>query len=271
MRGYSVFYGIKKYISIALLFFKTQLMADLEYRTNFFAGLLVETGYFFAKLVYVFVVIKTNLHLGDFGPYHIVVCIGVYVVLTGIYMFFCPAFADFPRMVQSGMLDLILIKPISSFFLVSVSKSSLSMLIPNSVFGWTLILWGWHASGEPLILGNLFLGLFFLFLGAALTFALFNLPLIISLWVIRVDKLGGVIGSFWDFNNMPMNNYPTWMQKVGLFVLPIFTITNPAAFTFLNKGNVNLRVAAVAAPIIFGTIVRLVWKKGIKQYHSASS
>jgi ABC-2 type transport system permease protein len=271
MRNNSLLFGIKKYIDLALLFFKTQLMADLEYRTNFFAGLLVETGYFFAKLVYVFVVIKTNLHLGDFGPYHIVACIGVYVVLTGIYMFFYPALLNFPVMVQSGTLDLILIKPVSSFFLVSVSKSSLSMFIPNTTFGWILIIWGWHASGEPLILGNLFLGLLFLFLGAALTFALFSLPLIISLWVIRVDKLNGVIGSFWDFNNMPMNNYPTWMQKAGLFVLPIFTITNPAAFTFLNKGNVNLRLAAVAAPIILSMIVRLVWKKGIKQYHSASS
>jgi ABC-type uncharacterized transport system permease subunit len=36
---------------------------------------------------------------------------------------------------------------------------------------------------------------------------------------------------------MPMNNYPVWMQRVGLFILPIFAIANPASFTFLNKTN----------------------------------
>lgn len=246
-------------------------MADMEYRANFFAGLLVESGYFFAKLAYVFVVLKTDLHLGDFGPCHIMTCIGVYVTLTGIYMFFYPALTSFPSLVQSGMLDLLIIKPVASFFLVSVSKSSLAMFIPNFSFGWVLIIWGWIGSGEPFIVTNLLLGLLFLALGAVLTFTLFGLPLIISLWVIRIEKINGVLSSLWDFNNMPMNNYPLWMQRVGLFILPIFAISNPASFAFLNKARIDLTAVAVAAPLVFITIIRNVWMLGLKQYHSASS
>ncbi|MDR1024163.1 MAG: ABC-2 family transporter protein, partial [Treponema sp.] len=259
---------------LTLLFFKTQLMADLEYRINFFAGMLVETGYFFAKLAYVFVVIETDLHLGDlgdFGPYHIITCIGVYVVLTGLYMFFYPALLNFPGLVQSGMLDLLIIKPAPTFFLVSVSKSSLAMLIPDFVLGWALVIWGWAGSGEPFIAANLLLGLAFMLLGTALTFALFSLPIVISLWVVRVEKLHGVLGSLWDFNNMPMNNYPRWMRWLGLFVLPIFAITNPAAFAFLNRTDMNLAAAAVAAPLVLGAVVSRVWKQGIRQYHSAGA
>jgi ABC-2 type transport system permease protein len=271
MREYICLVNIKKYFHLMILFLKTQLMADLEYRTNFFAGLLVESGYFFAKLVYVFVVLKTDLHLGDFGPYHIITCIGVYVTLTGVYMFFYPALLNFPSLVQSGMLDLLIIKPAPTFFLVSVSKSSLAMFIPNFSFGWVLIIWGWIGSGAPFIVTNLLLGLLFLVLGAVLTFTLFGLPLIISLWVVRVEKMNGVLGSLWDFNNMPMNNYPVWMQRVGLFILPIFAISNPAAFTFLNKADFTLVAAVAAAPLVFGTIVRNVWIRGLRQYHSASS
>jgi ABC-2 type transport system permease protein len=262
---------IKKYTVLTLLFFKTQLMADLEYRINFLAGIMVETGYFFAKLAYVFVVVETDLHLGDFGPYHIITCIGVYVVLTGLYMFFFPALVNFPGLVQSGMLDLLIIKPAPTFFLVSVSKSSLAMLIPDFVLGFVLVIWGWAGSGEPFIVVNLLLGLVFMLLGTALTFVFFSLPIIISLWVVRVEKLNGVLSSLWDFNNMPMNNYPRWMRRVGLFVLPIFAITNPAAFTFLNRADVNLAAAAVAAPLVLGMVVSQVWKRGMRQYHSAGA
>jgi ABC-2 type transport system permease protein len=169
------------------------------------------------------------------------------------------------------MLDLLIVKPAPTFFLVSVSKSSMAMFIPNFTFGWVLIIWGWIGSGEPFVLTNLLLGLLFLFFGAVLTFTLFGLPLIISLWVVRVEKLNGVLSSLWDFNNMPMNNYPVWMRRIGLFVLPVFAITNPAAFTFLGKGDFSLKLAAVGAPLALGAVVRYVWIGGLRQYHSASS
>jgi ABC-2 type transport system permease protein len=262
---------VKKYFTLALLFIKTQLMADLEYRINFVSGVLVECGYFLAKLAYVFVVLKTNLTLGEFGPYHIITCIGVYVVMTGIYMSFYPALINFPSLVQSGMLDLLIVKPAPTLFLVSFSRTSLAMFLPDFVLGWVLVIYGWAGSGEPVLITNLLLGLLFILLGTALTFCFFTLPIIFSFWVIRVEKLHAMLGSLWDFNNMPMNNYPLWLQRVGLFVFPIFAISNPAAFVFLNKGRLSLALTAVAAPLVLGAVLHIVWKKGLKQYHSASS
>jgi len=262
---------IKKYWKLLCLMIRVQLMSELEYRINFIAGILVEIGYFLAKLSYVFVVIQTKLTLGDFGPYHIVTCIGVYIVLTGIYMFFWPALKSFPEKVQSGSLDLLMVKPISTFFIVSCSKTSLSMFLPNFILGWLVIIYGWYKSGEAFILSNLILGLFYIFTGTILTFCFFFIPPIISFWVIRIDKMNSVLASLWDFNNMPMNNYPEWLQKIGLYIIPVFVITNPAAFTFLNHRNIELSVVAVASPVVFCSLLSIVWNQGIKRYHSATS
>jgi ABC-type uncharacterized transport system permease subunit len=149
-------------------------------------------------------------------------------------MSFYPALINFPSMVQSGMLDLLLVKPAPTLFLVSFSRTSLSMFLPDFVLGWVLVVCGWAGSGEPVLIANLLLGLLFILLGTALTFCFFTLPIIFSFWVIRVEKLHAMLGS-------------------------------------LNKGRLSLGLTAVTAPIVLGAVLHVVWKKGLKQYHSASS
>ncbi len=261
---------IKKYLVLFCLFARNSFMSQMEYRINFISSILVETGYFFAKFTYVVVIIRSGLTVDGFGPYHITVFIGAYVCMTGLYMLVYPSFLMLPESIRTGGLDLFMIKPVSLQFITSFYKQDYGMVIPNVSAGLSLIIYGLVKAGVQLSLLQVLLSVLFLLTGAILTYALFFLPMVISFWVIRVDKLNATLGSLWDFNNMPMIIYPRWIQRIGVYVIPLFLISNPIAFSLLGGMEFSLFLPALLMPFLLLGVVRILWNKGLRAYHSSS-
>jgi ABC-2 type transport system permease protein len=70
---------------------------------------------------------------------------------------------------------------------------------------------------------------------------------------------------------MPMDIYPRWIQQLGIFVLPIFMISNFPSMFLLNRMSPVYLAWAAMLPVILLVIVRSVWRLGLKNYNSASS
>jgi ABC-2 type transport system permease protein len=70
---------------------------------------------------------------------------------------------------------------------------------------------------------------------------------------------------------MPMDIYNRWIQAIGIFVLPIFAITNFPPMFVLNKMPPIYLAWSVLLPLLLLMIVRLLWQQGLKNYNSASS
>jgi ABC-2 type transport system permease protein len=87
----------------------------------------------------------------------------------------------------------------------------------------------------------------------------------------NTSAIAEVTDSFWDFNNMPMDIYDRWVRQVGVFVLPIFVISNFPPMFVLNKMPSFYLAWAAVLPIILLVAVRLLWRRGLKTYNSASS
>ena len=115
------------------------LMAQLEYRINFAAGVLVETGWLLIKLLYVAVVYRAGIKIGVLTPDHILLFIGVYILLTGVYMLYYPNFTSLTTMIRDGKLDMYLVKPVAAQFLVTMQRLDLSLLVPDAAAGIVMI------------------------------------------------------------------------------------------------------------------------------------
>lgn len=112
-----------RYGKLLFVFLKMSLMAQLEYRTNFAAGVLVETGWLLIKLLYVAVVYRAGIKIGVLTPDHILLFIGVYILLTGVYMLYYPNFTSLTTMIRDGKLDMYLVKPVAAQFLVTMAAT----------------------------------------------------------------------------------------------------------------------------------------------------
>ena len=144
-----------RYGKLLFVFLKMSLMAQLEYRINFAAGVLVETGWLLIKLLYVAVVYRAGIKIGVLTPDHILLFIGVYILLTGVYMLYYPNFTSLTTMIRDGKLDMYLVKPVAAQFLVTMQRLDLSLLVPDAAAGIVMIGIGWHRAGLPVTVGSI--------------------------------------------------------------------------------------------------------------------
>ena len=261
----------KRCLRLLKVFAKVSLMSQLEYRANFAAGVAVETGWMLIKLLYVAVVYRVGADIGVLTPDHILLFVGIYTLMTGFYMLYYGNFTSISRMVREGELDLYLVKPVSLQFLITMRRLDAALLLPDFVAGVIMIALGWARAGLPVTVVSVTGFLFFTVCGALLTYSLFLLPHLLCFWIVATRGVAEMTSAVWDFNNMPQLIYGKWMQRIGTFLLPVFVITNFPGLFVMGELSPLLMVWGVAAPILFFGITRIVWKRAVRNYSSASS
>ncbi|NLK60052.1 MAG: ABC transporter permease, partial [Treponema sp.] len=70
---------------------------------------------------------------------------------------------------------------------------------------------------------------------------------------------------------VPMVVYNRIGQAIGVFVIPIFVITNFPALFALGRLPPVWFAWGIAAPVIFGWIASHIWNSAIKQYASGGN
>ncbi|WP_235941238.1 ABC transporter permease [Paenibacillus puerhi] len=263
---------LKNYFIVYGLFVKNCFMAQMEYRFNFFLGIGVEIAYLISKLLYVLVVYKTDLHIGDISPDGILMFVGTFTLMTGIYSgFFFYNSLKITEYVREGTLDLLMVKPISLQFLVTLRYIHFGTPIPNVLAGIIMISIGWEAMGIPITFLNLLGYCLFIAVATILTYCLMFLPALLSFWFVNTGGLAMIFYSIWDANNMPMAIYARWVRRIAVFVLPFMIITNFGPLWVMDKLSVYELAWGLSVPVFMLVCFRLLWKSAIKNYSSASS
>ena len=127
---------LKKHLVLWGILIKNSLMSQLEYRANFFSGIAMELGYFLAKIVYMIVIYKTNVPINGLTPDEVLVFFGTYMVATGPYAgLYLMNLFDIGRQVQTGELDLLLVKPVSLQFMLTLKRSDMSLFTTDVLLG----------------------------------------------------------------------------------------------------------------------------------------
>ena len=249
---------IGRYCKLLGIFAKYSLMSALEYRVNFVTGVTVEMGWMVIKLLYVAIVYKAGINIGILTPDHILLFVGTYMLMTGIFMMYWGNFSSLPGMVQQGELDLYIVKPVSLQFLVTLRRLDFAYLLPELIAGTAMIVTGWRLAGLPAGAVPIAGFLFYLACGCLLAYSLFLLPYILSFWIISAGGIADISSALWDFNNMP-------------YILPVFVITNFPGLFLMGELSPWACVWGAAAPALFFALSRALWKFSLKKYSSASS
>ncbi len=263
--------SVKRHVKLLGLFAKYSLMAQLEYRINFISGLLVELAWMLIKLIYVAVIYRTGTDIGILTADHMVMFIGIYMLLTGFYMLFFGNFIGVGQLVQSGDLDMYIVKPVSTQFYVTLKNLAFPVMLPNLFVGIAMICIGWNGAGLEVSVVSVLGFCFYLLTGLLLTYSLFLIPFMLCFWFISVGGVVNMAAAAWDFNNMPQLIYPKWFQRLGTFILPIFVATNFPGLFIMGELSLPMKIWGAVLPIIIFFISRFMWKRGLARYSSASS
>ena len=108
------------------------------------------------QALYVAVVYRAGIKIGVLTPDHILLFIGVYILLTGVYMLYYPNFTSLTTMIRDGKLDMYLVKPVAAQFLVTMQPTgSVAFCLPDAAAGIVMIGIGWHRAGLPVTVGSI--------------------------------------------------------------------------------------------------------------------
>ncbi len=263
---------IKKHLVIYFLFVKNSMMAQMEYRFNFIGNMAMEGGYLLVKLSYVVVVYRSGVAINGLSPDEMLLFIGTFITLTGVYagMFMINNFRLRTK-IKDGELDLILTKPVSLMFIATLRQADVTIFSVDVIAGGVTVIIAWARLGIPVTLFTLGGYLGFLVISSTVAYSLFLLPQILSFWLMNTSSIAEITDSFWDFNSMPMEIYNQWIKQIGVFVLPIFVITNFPPLFLLNKMPPLYAAWFLLLPVILLMLVRAAWMKGLSTYSSASS
>lgn len=263
---------LRKHLIIYRLFVKNSLMAQMEYRFNFIGNMAMETGYLFVKLSYVLVVYRSGVEINGLSPDEILLFIGTFVALTAVYagLYMINNFR-LREKIKDGELDLLITKPVSLQFMATLRQSDMTIFSVDAIAGAIMVAIAWARLGLPVTIVTVggYLGL--LLISSLVAYSLFLMPQILSFWMMNTSSIAEITDSFWDFNNMPMDIYNRWIIQTGVFVLPIFVISNFPPMFVLGKMTPLYLGWSVVLPLLLLGLVRAFWKKGLRSYSSASS
>jgi ABC-2 type transport system permease protein len=89
--------------------------------------------------------------------------------------------------------------------------------------------------------------------------------------IVRADAIASLADTFWDFNNVPMVVYGKIVQGIGVFIIPLFVITNFPALFVLGRLPTPWFIWGLAAPVIFGFISTRLWRSAVRVYASGGN
>ena len=261
---------VKHYLAMYWVFIKMCLKSQLEYRFNFIMSILVMCAWLCVKLIYLLVVYQAKVNINGMTPDEILLYVGIATIFSGIMnsMIF-PNINRLKKMVRTGDLDLLIVKPISLQFIGTCRYMRFGLAIPDSIAGVMMIIIAWNRIGLTVSFIKIFILL--MIWSLLIIYSILFLPTLISFWTIKIDAIFEIIWALWDFNKMPMNIYNEAIKAIGIYVIPLFVITNFPVLYLLDRMNIGYAIWGIISPIIIFVVLRLLWIKTIKKYSSASS
>lgn len=261
-----------KYLKLYLCFVKNSVSAQMQFKANFFLSVCTELGFIFAKALYIIVIFSAGYDINGLPPEKMLLFIGSYTLITGIMdAVYYPNMAALPGYVRTGDLDMYLTKPVSPLFIVSFRKFDLGLGVPNVAAGLIMIAASWRLCEIPCTAGSIGGFLFYTLVGCALTYPVLLLPVLLCFWTVKSDSLMSMVWGLWDSNNVPMTVYSRFIQLLGVFVVPIFVITNFGPLYVFGLLPRFYGIYSVLAVFLFGGASLLLWKAALQHYASASS
>lgn len=171
--------------------------------------------------------------------------------------------------VRSGALDYMLTKPVDAQLLLSFQKVAPAAL-------WELLAAlgvGAYALGRLPSPGaaQVLAAAAMLLAGVAATYGLWLLATCTSFWLVRVDNLRFLLGAVSDAGRWPIGVYSGWVRIALTTVIPVALVTSYPAMALLGRLDRDLAMGAAATAIVSLAASRLVLRRALAHYTSASS
>ncbi|MDQ3699783.1 MAG: ABC-2 family transporter protein [Chloroflexota bacterium] len=244
----------------------------LEYRANALLSLL-DTAAQLGLLVVVYLIFyRFTDDVAGWSRAESLVLLGVFWTFDGVWGFqFSRSLPGLSALIKQGDLDFVLLRPVSSQFLVTCWRGVNVKEATKVVQGVLLTAYAGRVAGvEWSATGVLAAGLFGL-CGLALLYALRFAIATCTFWVLQVSELYELFGALFSTARFPVTYFREPVRSVLTYVVPVAFATTFPAQALLGTADMRLLPVGVLLAGAALLATNRFWHYAVRYYSSASS
>jgi ABC-2 type transport system permease protein len=259
-----------RHLRLLHIFLANSIQLELEYRANLLIDFVSSLLGFGSGLVVIYAMFSHARTIGGWSLPEGIALFGVFMIFEAfIEVFLYPNLGKLPEYVRTGNMDFVLLKPLSSQFLVSFRYVNI-WRAPDSVVGLALLGYGMLQTGglAPL---SILLAAIMLLAGAVTTYAIWCLLTTTAFWWVRVSNVMELFNAFFVAGRFPITAFPTWVRVILTFIVPIAFITTVPASAAVGRLDWPMALGSLVIASGFLLFSHLFWRRAVASYTSASS
>ena len=252
-------------------FFAQAVVRETQYRAHFLTTLLVGLVQLGLGIVPTLLLFGFTAEVHGWSRAEVIALVGVYQIVTGlIATFVAPNLNRMTTYLTEGELDSVLLRPVSSQFYLTLRWINVAELT-NVASGIVVLVIGLVQSDLRPGFGQVVQAVVLVGCGLVLLTAVWSAMSFLAFWLQSVNPIGVVYLSMVEAGRYPLAFFPGVVRTFLTFAFPVaFATTFPvrALAGDLGWGPVAL---GLGLAVVAMTLVRLVWRRGLLTYSSASS
>lgn len=260
----------RKYIELFFSFFKASLISELAFRFNLASRFFTDIIWYIAQLSVFEVLFRHTKSMSGWGLDETRVFMGVLFVTDAVYMLlFSENLDKLGQKIRRGDLDLLLVKPVSSQFMLSFQKVSVAY-IGNLLFsiGWLI----WSVLQIPSVKPySIFWLVITVPMSVTIIYCIRFITAATALFFTKADAINYIWYQLYRLGTRPDSFYPVILRYFVLLVLPIAFLASVPAQLILGKTNAFMVIGGYLLAIVFLKLTNWFWNRGLRVYGSASS
>jgi ABC-2 type transport system permease protein len=252
-------------------FLKVNIQMSLAYRADTAINILLNLMWLGWELLSLNIIFSNTTSLGGWGLGELIALLGVFrLVNTLMIALIWPNTEKFNQSIQDGSMDYTILQPVSSLFLVTFSRITI-WRIWDLVLAIVLIVIGINMAGDITTPFTILAFILLAATGAIIIYSLWIVLIALTFWFTKFDNNVTILQALLDSGRYPATVYPLWLRIIVTFIIPIAVATTIPLQALRGELEPSRILLFVVISFVSFWVATKVWKRGLKQYSSASS
>jgi ABC-2 type transport system permease protein len=260
-----------RHIRLWRRFFAQAVVRETHYRAHFLTTVLVGLVQLGLGIVPILLLFGYTSEVRGWTRAEVIALTGMFQIVTGLMAaFVAPNLNRMTTYITEGELDAVLLRPVSSQFYLTLRWINVAEL-GNVASGAVVLVLGLAQSGAGPDLAQIVQALLLAGCGLVLLTAVWSAMSFLAFWLQSVNPIGAIYLNLVEAGRYPLVFFPVAVRAFLTFAFPVaFASTFPVQAL---RGDLDWTPVAggLALTVVAITLVRLLWRRGLRTYSSASS
>jgi ABC-2 type transport system permease protein len=247
------------------------VVRETHYRAHFATTLLVGLVQLGLGIVPILLLFGFTQEVHGWSRVEVITLVGAYQIITGLMAaFVAPNLQRMTVYITEGELDGVLLRPVSSQFYLTLRWINVAEL-SNVASGIAVLVIGLVQSDASPNLLQVVQALVLAASGLVLLATVWSAMSFLAFWLQSVSPIGFIYLNLIEAGRYPLVFFPVPVRAFLTFAFPVaFATTYPVQALSGDLGWTPV-AGGIALAVVAITLVRMLWRRGLRSYASASS